>query len=153
LRIVRNRSEVEEVVQDVFWHLWKSQLAYDPSRGRFTTWLFAVVRNRAIDRVRSLGRRPTAAPESAAAGLTAPGDPEGDSAAREQQRAIRLALGRLSDEQRETLELAFYEGYSHREIADRRGEPLGTVKSRIKRAMDLLRDQIAADRAVDRGTP
>jgi RNA polymerase sigma-70 factor (ECF subfamily) len=49
LRIVRNRSEAEEVVQDVFWHLWKSQLAYDPSRGRFTTWLFAVVRNRAID--------------------------------------------------------------------------------------------------------
>lgn len=139
LRIIRSPIEAEDVLQDVFWQLWRSELRYDPERGRFTTWLFAVARNRALDRARQLGRlsqRTTFAEPLQDDGH----GPEEDTAFSERRRAVRLALASLTPEQRRTIELAFFEGLTHREIADRVAEPLGTVKSRIKRGMEKLKE-------------
>lgn len=144
LRILGNREEAEEVVQDVFWRLWKSGLRYDPTRGRFTTWLFAVARNRALDSLRKRRRAPTSNPISAVPELQAPDDPEGDASRVEQRATIRAALRALPEHQRQAIELAYYRGLTHREISELIGEPLGTIKSRIKRGMDQLKGSFRA---------
>ena len=141
LRVLRDPQEAEEVVQDVFWQLWKGQIRYDSRRGRLRTWLFTIARNRALDRLRR--RRPEADdPEIALAQAAAPDDPELDARSRERYRRLQAALGTLASEQRQAVELAFYGGLSHSEIASHTGEPLGTVKSRIKRGMARLRDAL-----------
>ena len=140
LRVLGRAEEAEEVVQDVFWQLWKSQIRYDPHQGRFSTWLFVITRNRSLDRLRSKRRRPFAEPLPTDAGeLVAPGDPERSASIAERRRHVLSALGQLPSEQRLALELSFYQGLTHREIAERLGEPLGTIKSRIKMAIDKLR--------------
>ena len=127
-------------MQDVFWQLWKSKIRYDPNQGRFSTWLFVITRNRSLDRLRSKRRRPLAEPLPMNAGEpVAAGDPEESASISERRRHVLSALGRLPSEQRQALELSFYQGFTHREIAERLGEPLGTIKSRIKMAMDKLR--------------
>ncbi|HEX9725829.1 MAG TPA: sigma-70 family RNA polymerase sigma factor [Vicinamibacteria bacterium] len=140
LRVLGRTEEAEEVVQDVFWQLWKSKIRYDPAQGRFSTWLFVITRNRSLDRLRSKRRTPSAQPLSIdAPGPAAGNDPEQSASIAERRRYVLSALGRLPSEQRQALELAFYQGLTHREIAERLGEPLGTIKSRIKMAMDKLR--------------
>ena len=142
LRILGNREEAEEVVQDVFWQLWKSQLEYDPRRGRFTTWLFTVARNRSLDRLRRRSARPTSAPFAFAENLAAPGDPEGQVGDGQQRRTVNNALAELPEAQRQAIELSFYQGMTHKEIAHATGEPLGTVKSRITRGMARMRESL-----------
>ena len=143
LRILESREEAEEVVQDVFWQLWKSQLQYDPRRGRFTTWLFTVARNRSLDRMRKRSSRPVSVPYAAVSELPAVGDPEGQVGAGQQRRTVNDALAELPDPQRQAIELSFYQGLTHSEIASATGEPLGTVKSRITRGMARLRESLA----------
>ena len=132
-------AEAEEVVQDVFWQLWKGRVRYDARRGRLRTWLFSIARNRALDRLRR--RRPAESddPDVALAKVAAPDDPELDARSRERYGRVQAALGSLGSAQRKAIELAFYGGLSHSEIASQTGEPLGTVKSRIKRGMARLR--------------
>ena len=145
LRILRNREEAEEVVQDVFWQLWKGRVRYDARRGRFGTWLFAIARNRALDKLRSRRGPSDSDPDHVLEQLAGSEDPELDTYSRERQARILGALGELSEEQRSAIELAFYGGLSHSEIAEHIGEPLGTVKSRIKRGMGRLREILAGE--------
>jgi RNA polymerase sigma-70 factor (ECF subfamily) len=137
LRMLARSEEAEEVVQDVFWQLWKSQVSYDPARGGFRTWLFAITRSRCLDRLRKRPRD-TAAELPATSQGGAP-DPERAAYLAERQRQVVAALSELPNAQRVALELGFFGGMTHREIADRLGEPLGTVKSRIKMGMDKLK--------------
>ena len=139
LRVLRDPPEAEEVVQDVFWQLWKGRVRYDARRGQLRTWLFVIARNRALDRLRR--RRPPEGddPEVALGRVAASDDPELDARSRERYRRVQAALGSLGKEQRQAIELAFYGGFSHSEIASQTGAPLGTVKSRIKRGMARLR--------------
>jgi RNA polymerase sigma-70 factor (ECF subfamily) len=138
LRMLARSEEAEEVVQDVFWQLWKSQVSYDPGRGGFRTWLFAITRSRCLDRLRKRPRDAAAAVELPPARSGAP-DPERAAYLSERQKRVVAALDELPQPQRVALELGFFGGMTHREIADRLGEPLGTVKSRIKMGMDKLK--------------
>jgi len=139
LRILGGREEAEEVVQDVFWQLWRATARYDPARGRFSTWLFSVARNRSIDRLRGRGREPQRADAAALDAIPAAVDTEADAVLIERQKEVRAQLELLPGDQRSAIELAFFRGLSHVEIAARTGEALGTVKSRIRRGLLRLR--------------
>jgi RNA polymerase sigma-70 factor, ECF subfamily len=139
LRVLRDRQEAEEAVQDAFWQIWSGRVRYDPLRGRFRTWLFMVARSRALDRLR---RR---SPARAAQPLRdLPSDASGPEDAELQRGLLRL-VGRLTRNQRDAVLLAFYEGLTHEEIAERLGEPVGTVKSRIRRGLLELRAALEAE--------
>lgn len=142
LRSTGSPEEADEVVQDVFWQLWKSGIRYDPGRGRFSTWLFAITRSRCIDRLRSRRRDSSLEPLSLDLAESGRRNPEEDAALAERQRVVLDALQQLPVPQRQALELGFYQGMTHREIAARLGEPLGTVKSRIKMGMDKLKQSL-----------
>lgn len=139
LRMLANREEAEEVVQDVFWQLWKSELRYDPVRGRFSTWLFSVTRFRCLDRLRSRERELPRAGLHELASLESQSDQVGEVFLVERQKEVRAVLAGLPDEQRAAIELAFFHGLSHGEIAQCTGAALGTVKSRIRRGLVRLR--------------
>jgi len=144
LRILRDRGAAEEVVQDAFTSVWRSAGDYDPGRGSLYAWLIRTVRNRAIDELRRLevpGRAPHAVRRAAppellngiAAPEVAPGGPE-------LRVAVAEALKGLPEDQRIVIELAYFEGYSQREISENIGVPLGTVKTRTRLALAKLRE-------------
>jgi RNA polymerase sigma-70 factor, ECF subfamily len=140
-RVLGDRQEAEEVVQDLFLQLWKAPARYDARRGKFTTWLVVMARNRALDRVRqraTRGRAQAQDPRPAAAVPNA----ESEVLAVEARRTVQAALASLPESQRQAIELSFYRGLSHSEIARETGEPLGTVKSRMSRAMLALRQAL-----------
>jgi|SRR5436309_2106540 len=141
LRIVRERADASDVLQEVFWEAWRTADAYDPTRGSPEAWMVTRARTRAIDRIRSTRRRSEmfVAPldEAIAATLEQPAP---DAAERAENRGtIRSALDRLPGAQREVIELA-YAGLTQTEIAERLKQPLGTVKTRIRLALERLRD-------------
>lgn len=137
LRILENRADAEEVVVDVFSQVWNCSKDWDSSRGSVTAWLILLSRSRALDRAR--WRKSRTAAESHDPNWTAVASPEQSAEYRvavlEQQQKVRRAMECLAENQRSALEMAFFEGLTHQEIADRLGEPLGTVKSRIRVAM------------------
>jgi RNA polymerase sigma-70 factor (ECF subfamily) len=138
MRIVREPGAAEDVVQEVFLHACTQRHRYDPTRGSVSTWLLMLTRSRALDRIRVSrrdGSRRIASCDYAS--LAAPASPDADDT-----RAIRDALLMLAPEERHPLELAFYEGYTHSEIAALLKQPLGTVKTRIRRAILILRTAI-----------
>jgi RNA polymerase sigma-70 factor (ECF subfamily) len=141
IRVVRNRSDAEEVLQEVFLQAWRSASRYDPSRGSPEAWLIMMARSRAIDAVRVARRtpdRPDTEPPAEIAGAMP------DAAGAVEARAlVTAALQDLTSAQRQVLELAFYEGLSQTEIATRTGAPLGTVKTRTRMALDRLRQTFA----------
>jgi RNA polymerase sigma-70 factor (ECF subfamily) len=146
LRVTASYPDAEEVVQDALTRAWNDSASYDPGRGSALAWLVTLTRNRAIDLVRSRCRRTnyeTASSDDGAA--DEPTSPEQAVAAAENVRAVRRLLGALTPDQRRALDIAYYDGLTHREIADRLGEPLGTVKSRILQAVARLRDALAAE--------
>jgi RNA polymerase sigma-70 factor (ECF subfamily) len=144
LRIVRDRSDAADVLQDVFWETWRGAAAYDPSRGTPEAWIITRARTRAIDRVRAVQRRGetfVAPIDEATAGAPAP--PGGDAAVRaEHRQLVAGALAQLSEAQREVIELAYYSGLTQTEIAERLAQPLGTVKTRIRLALARLREVV-----------
>lgn len=139
LRMLASREEAEEVVQDVFWQLWKAELRYDPARGRFSTWLFSVARFRCLDRLRARDRGLPRASLRELERTAAPDDQEAEVFLVERQKEVRAVVASLPEEQRAAIELAFFRGLTHDEIADLTGEALGTVKSRIRRGLARLR--------------
>lgn len=141
-RIVRDDQAAEEILQDVFFQLWRSPDRFDPSRGSLPGWLLVIARNRAISRLRR--KNPAAGEELSEGAVALPFNLE--SAVSQQQVLSRVkgALGLLSSEQRAAVELAYFEGMTHSEIAARTGDPLGTVKTRLRAAMETLRQNLNA---------
>jgi RNA polymerase sigma-70 factor (ECF subfamily) len=140
LKIVRDQSEAEDVVHDAFVAIVERAGQYRPERGSVAAWLITTVRNLALDRTRRRTRRAQITEEElrhepAEEAL----DPETIAWAAREREAVRAALDRLAPAQRATLEIAFFEGLSYPEIAEREGVPLGTVKSRAARALAALR--------------
>ncbi|GAA0786029.1 sigma-70 family RNA polymerase sigma factor [Roseibium denhamense] len=138
----------EEIAQDVMVTLWRKADLFDPKKSSASTWLFRVARNRRIDRLR---RQKTAEldPEEPSLQPAAPADVAVEMDARLREKRVRVALSTLPDDQKQVVEMAFFLGLSHSEIADRTELPLGTVKSRIRLAFGRLRRLIEADEAVD----
>jgi len=144
IRIVRDASDAEDVVQEVFAQAWRQASRYTASRGAVAAWLLTVTRSRAIDRLRARRARPEAQGAGTAAtelaDLAPPVDWQYLSA--EQIRLVRAALEQLPFLQRVAIELAYFEGLTHVEIAARLEEPLGTVKTRIRSALTKLRESL-----------
>lgn len=142
-RILRNDGDAEEVVQDVFSQAWRTAHAFASARGTVGGWLLVMARTRAIDRLRARQSRPDTTGEPYAETLRAPGiSPVDQVLSDEQADRIRAALVALPDPQRQALELAYYEGLTQSEIADRLTEPLGTVKTRMRTALATLRERL-----------
>lgn len=130
----------EDVVQDAFLTIWRRADTYVPSRGSARTWLLTVARHRAIDIVRASSVRPSGVSLDAAGALAAQdSDPAAEALRRIEATSIRAALDVLPTAQRQVVELAFFSGLTYPEIAERIGLPLGTVKSRIRLALERLR--------------
>jgi RNA polymerase sigma-70 factor (ECF subfamily) len=141
-RVLQDVGRAEEVTQDVFMKLWQRGQRYDAARGRFSSWLLSVTRFAAIDRLRQEGRRPQAA--------ELPGDEPDDQASLERLlttdhaswergQHLRLLLAQLPAEQRQAVELAYFGGLTHSELAEQLGLPLGTVKGRLRLGLERLR--------------
>lgn len=146
LRILGDRELAEETTGDVFLQAWRSAAAYDAQRGSALAWLLTMTRSRAIDRLRAIAgdRRQTAPFELGLKAASPEPGPEETSNLAQRGRFVRAALERLSREQREAIELAYFGGLSHGEIAAALGAPLGTVKTRIRLGMGRLRESLAA---------
>jgi RNA polymerase sigma-70 factor (ECF subfamily) len=144
LRIVGDRGAAQEVMQDTFLRCWDRAERYDPARASVAAWLIAVTRNRAIDVLRGRVHQARLRETEILPGSDSPGEPwEADSSeAAATQQVVRAALGELSPPQRQVIELAYYAGLTQSEIARRLGEPLGTVKDRMRTGMAKLRNHL-----------
>jgi RNA polymerase sigma-70 factor (ECF subfamily) len=148
-RIVGERADAEEVVLDAFAQAWREAPRFEASRGSVAGWLTMITRSRALDLVRARSRRDRITTTAASARPDAPlamGERRPDPAAgidhAERRREVRQALDSLSAPQRQAIELAYYEGLSQSEIAERLEEPLGTIKTRIRLGMQRLREAL-----------
>lgn len=136
-RLTRDATLAEETVQDVFVTLWRRAADFDPTRAKLTTWLFVVARNRAIELGRQKARRPELRDDLDPGG-EAP-DPADLVAVADEAQRLAEAVAELPEEQLEVLRLAYFDGLSHSEIAEVIGLPLGTVKGRMRLAVQRLR--------------
>ena len=155
LRVLGDVHAAEDVAQEVFLRLWRKPQHYDTARGRFVTWLMSVTRNKAIDERRSRGRRQRreTLPELELEDTLASDDSDDPAATAlltEERHAIREALSGLPPEQRRAIELAYFGGYTQQEISDALGQPLGTVKTRIRLGMQKLRVALEKRRGTER---
>lgn len=143
LRVLADPALAQDTTQDVFLRVWRTPAAYDPTRGRFPSWLVSVTRNRAVDEVRMRGRRRLREIGEQAAGDDPPDsraeDPQLAAQLQADREAIRRALTTLPEEQRTAIELAYFSGLTQLEIAERLGQPLGTVKTRTRLGLRKLR--------------
>jgi RNA polymerase sigma-70 factor, ECF subfamily len=143
LRVVQERDIAEDVVIEVYTQVWGQAKTYDPQRGTPLAWLLTLTRSRAIDILRSRQRNKKEEPIEHAQHVSADlPSPEDQSETAERQRVVRHALASLNEEQRQLIELAYFSDLSHSEIAVRLGQPLGTVKTRIRLGMIRLREQL-----------
>lgn len=145
-RIVGDPAAAEDVTQEAFLSMWRSKARYDPTRGSVRAWALGIVRNRAIDALRKGGGR---APklnldDDAALDRTeAPERTDAEALRRETARQVRGALGALPSEQSQVIELAYFGGFTHSEIARMLGTPIGTVKGRMRLGLEKMRAQFA----------
>jgi RNA polymerase sigma-70 factor (ECF subfamily) len=143
-RIVGDARDAEEVLEDAFWQAWRQAPRYDASRGTVGTWLLTIARSRALDRVRAQSRRLPVDERLDAESELEPERDSGEPLERaDERRIVRVALDELPKEQRQTLELAYFEGLSQSEIAKRTGEPLGTIKTRMRLALRKMRERLS----------
>lgn len=145
LRVLGDASTAEEVLLDVYTQIWRQASNYDTGRGSPLAWLMTIARTRAIDRLRSgwQDRQRKEPLDVLNDKETNAASPEEATAASERQKFVRSALGSLSPEQREVIELAYYGGLSHSEIAVKLNQPLGTVKTRTRLGMMKLREALS----------
>ena len=143
LRILCDPGIAEEVMLDVYMQAWRQAASYDQQRGGPLAWLTTVARSRAIDRLRSgKQRQQREEPLESADNHSSPTNIEEEACASELRQRVRAALDLLSPEQREVIELAYYGGLSHSEVATRLAQPLGTVKTRTRLGMIKLREAL-----------
>src|SRR5499427_6450743 len=145
MRVLGDMSSAEEVLIDVYTQVWRQAASYDANRGAPLAWMATIARSRAIDRLRSgwqdqRRKEPLDVLGDAPAGTASPEETAAES---ERQRLVREALNLLTPEQREVIELAYYSGLSHSEIAEKLSQPLGTVKTRTRLGMMKLREALA----------
>jgi RNA polymerase sigma factor (sigma-70 family) len=139
VRVLRDEALAEDAVQEAFLALWRTAARFVPERGKASTWILTLVHRRAVDLVRREERRRADPLESVA-------EPAGGAAADEeawlrlQRERVQGALQQLPDQQREALELAYYGGFTQSELAERLGQPLGTIKSRMFMGLSRLRE-------------
>jgi RNA polymerase sigma-70 factor (ECF subfamily) len=155
--ILGDDDEAEEAVEETFWQAWRQAARYDAERGAVSTWLTTIARTRALDRLRARRRRQeqsmTNLTETDRAQVDATvrrtDDPARDAELAERRSLVRQALLALPAEQREVLELAYFRGFSQSEIAEQTGQPLGTIKTRVRLAMEKLEDRLGVLRERD----
>jgi RNA polymerase sigma-70 factor (ECF subfamily) len=143
LRMLKHRELAEEVVQEVFWRVWRRSASFDVERGRVAQWLFGIAHNLCIDELRRMRARPTQIYEDVDHPVIQQlADEQIDvpeaAWAFEQQRVIRDALDHLPEAQRQAVELAYFGGLSHQEIATKLNRPLGTIKTRVRLGLQKL---------------
>lgn len=139
LRVLRDSAAAEEVLQDIFYRLWMVAPRFDPARGSLPAWLAVSSRHRAIDRLRR--REPDKEADASTAEIHLSIDLEEQTHRDGLMDRVRAALARLPQAQRKLVELAYFEGLTHSELASRTGEPLGTIKSRLRAAVASLRKE------------
>ena len=146
LRMIRQRDAVEDVVEETFWQAWRQAGRYETARGSVQTWLLTMARSRALDRMRAMKRLREEPMEGEQGEVVvqqvAEGDPGMDAEAAERRTFVLAALAELPEEQRSALELGYFGGLSQSEIAERTGLPLGTIKTRMRLAMQKLRGRL-----------
>lgn len=146
LRILNNNAEAEDVLQEVFAHVWQHASDFDETRGRVFTWLVVIAHSRAIDRVRANEARNRRAIRVLREPVTDMADANDDAARAEEREIVLRALGDIPEEQRRVLLLSYFEGLTQLEIAERLKEPLGTIKTRtrtgLRRLGELLRRRL-----------
>lgn len=151
LHLLRDPDEAEDVVEETFWQAWKKASAYEPSKGAVSTWLLTIGRRKALDRLRANKRKredPVGSQGIFADLPSGEPDPSQDMEGAELRRHVHAALRGLPAEQREVLVLGYFRGLSQSEIADSTGQPLGTVKTRMRLAMQKLREPLSMHRGV-----
>jgi RNA polymerase sigma-70 factor (ECF subfamily) len=143
-RMVGNRASAEDITQEAFLSIWRSRLRYDQARGSVRTWVLGIVHNRAIDGLRRsvVHDRRRAAIEGMEDRFEARDRTEVEAARREEARSVRSALDTLPEDQRRTIELAYFGGFSHSQIAELLNEPIGTVKGRMRLGLEKMRRQL-----------
>ena len=148
LKILSDRTAAEDVLQETFWRVWKSADTFQPQRGSFTSWLFRIARNLAIDVYRRRNVRPQGIPEydDSASVLNRTADPDMDVAQQAQSaldnKQVRSAMRSLPGVQRQVIELAYFYGMTRQEIAEATGEALGTIHTRARLALQKLREEL-----------
>jgi RNA polymerase sigma-70 factor, ECF subfamily len=147
--ILKDADDAEDVVEETFWQAWRNAGEFNRNRAAASTWILMIARTRALDRLRARRRRAERTSQAGASTLLDSLDGNSYPAAQqpeltEPDRRLSEALGTLPLEQRQALELAFFGGLSHGEIADRTKQPLGTIKTRIRLAMEKLRERLSA---------
>jgi RNA polymerase sigma-70 factor (ECF subfamily) len=148
LRVVGKRDEAEDVVQDAFVAVWQKIDRYDAARGSLRGWIMTIVRNRAIDRVRA--RRTSVDIDDAderSLLRTGPNPTWEDTLSRASSNEVRAAMAALPDDQRRAVEMAYFEGYTYREVAQLTGVPVGTANGRLRLALAKLRDALGGTTA------
>ena len=143
MRILNNREEAQDVLQETFLQVWRKAADFDESRGRPFTWLVTVARSRGIDRLRTLASRERVAEAGAREVSEEVSDAATDAFKSEQRGLVSDALAKLPDEQKRPIMLAYFDGLTQSEIATRLGSPLGTVKTRMRTGMIRLRELLA----------
>ena len=146
MRILQDEADASEVVVDVYRQVWDGAARFDEQRGSAAAWIVILARSRAMDRRRSRAARIRTASmvEGFADMIASQPSPETLAIASQSNRSVSRALAAVPSEQRQALELAFFAGLSHSEIAERLGAPLGTVKTRIRRAVGTLRELLGS---------
>ena len=147
LRMLSSAAEAEEILHEVYWRVWSRPEQYQPERASPRVYLFQLARSRALDRLRRDRRRRDLLGESGSAlwgdeTANAQTDPFGSAVSAEDQDRVQRALSELPDPQRRAVVLSYYDGLSHREIAEALGEPLGTVKTRIRGGLARMRARL-----------
>ena len=143
-RMVGNRVTAEDITQEAFLSIWRSRTRYDQARGSVRTWVLGIVHNRGIDALRrhTVHDRRRESMEGVAERLEAPERTDVEAARREEARSVHSALETLPAEQRRTVELAYFGGFSHSQIAEMLGMPIGTVKGRMRLGLEKMRKQL-----------
>jgi RNA polymerase sigma-70 factor (ECF subfamily) len=142
LHLLREARDAEDIVEETFWQAWRNAGRFDAARGSVGTWLLTICRSRALDRIRARRRKQEDTLDADAPYESPEPDPAATMVANETGRIVRAALAELPDEQRQAVELAYFRGLSQSEIAEKTGQPLGTVKTRVRLAMAKLREKL-----------
>lgn len=146
LKVTSDHEVVEEAIQDVFMKLWQGTGTYDSSKGKFSSWLLTIARNKALDIIRKKNRAPSTPIDEIEMFLPSSDSTEHQTEWKEEQEEIRKAVSTLSDEQKKMVHYMYFKGYTQQKIAELTGVPLGTVKGRIRLALKKLKRTLQAER-------